>query len=571
MFISDDQGITPLLYSYKGRRIPLYLCFLLVFVVSWPFSSFTLISPFLLSNKTEIFPFYIIICIVEAIAYILSGYFSDTKGRSRILLLAFRIFMYGIAIVTITTLIHGLTSLHYIRFEVEEYKSHYSLVNSTVPRIYRRSYNGILDNMSGNKYNFLTFDETLLYKGNNIKYSDNLFGKFINGTYIIKENHDYKDSDEYSSLDHDSIKDNLVPCPNIILSMVLFFGLCLVYGGASSAYMLIFIYIMEVSCKSTSRMQWYEFCFASNAYWLSLLISRIISMLIINIFFKEQSDYFLNFCITLCSISILFPLVIYALYMYLEDPCLYRWSRIVFFTNMGYLDLLIKHIKFRNNYNVFAIIIPWWIIIFIQRGNNFYEWIHLSENLTVDLIWWNSLCLTYESIFGFFISLMIPILVLQFPPKFMQLYSFTFLSIVSFGLSISISTVHQIPIKTFSDFLGAFLLCHGVYHCCTIIPSVTVVLLIFDITHIRVRGTILGFMFAVVNTAPVLDNLINKFASNIFSVSWKFLLDTVLLIIALVATMIFIYKIPNENNNIRDIYPMYTRDNQLPPSKPNTF
>lgn len=314
------------------------------------------------------------------------------------------------------------------------------------------------------------------------------------------------------------------------------------------------------SSSSSTSAGWREICLNSIGSHLSTLVARVAFVFALEFTVGSytsnsreavEAGYIRIYCVLLLTLLAMIPLG----YHLVEHKLPYNST----------FDLDNKKIGQRSTWREYLarvresvgdkscifwfLVIPPWIIYFIQSGNNFHKWIVIDPKAS-NIEWWELYSLLYESAASLIISILLASISHRFSPEILQTYCFAFLSMVSFGLTLCTYTLYEIPVKTFTDFISAFILCHGIFHLSCLVPSVNALYFAVKFSPPKAKSTTLAIIHSMTLTAPILDQAINNYSSKLVSISGKFLTITTMTLVGIFCTGFFVAKQPSEKSSL---------------------
>lgn len=531
------------------------LCLMLMILISsWANSCITMIWPLLVVGDYLRLPFQIIMFLIEALFSFFLGMTSDLKSRKTSIKYSLKIMLGSVLAVLFIVIINLFFEINFLKLDILRYTGRYG-------SLHRFNKDVLYDNI-------LVFDETA-----NIM--NNIHRERIE---IAQENPEifFEDKDELNN--HNSkLPSKFDEIIVLVFTLILFVTCCVLQSGSISMYYNLNILIVDSSTENLDSSSsssynnftgWNEICFYNIGKYISLLISRVMFISILEFIAKKdvsnkdstmEIDYIHIYCFNLLALLAMIPFGYYLVENKLTFDSTNNYNQQINNQNVKhYLVNIIDFVKHENSLFWF-LVIPYWIIYFIQSGNNFHKWIVIDQS-TLNIELWELHLLIYESIISLFISILLASTSNKFSPVILQVYCFVILSMVSFGLTLCTYMMHTIPVKTFIDFISAFTLCHGIFHISSVVPYINAIYFAIKFTPSEVKSMVLAIVHFIVLTAPIADQMINNYSLKLINISEKFLLITVMTLIGIIHTGFFMAKQSIERSNFRtslELLPVY--------------
>ncbi|KAK9173486.1 Major facilitator superfamily [Cryptosporidium meleagridis] len=527
---------------------------LLILISSWANSCITMIWPLLVVGDYLRLPFQVIMFLIEGLLCFFLGMTSDLKSRKTSIKYSLKIMLGSVLAVLLILATNLFIETKFLKLDILRYSG--------------RSGGLYVFNSETLNDNILIFDETTNIMNNIHRKEVDLAPGSPEMNFKNKFEFDKNNSN--LQLKHDSVS-------VLVFTLILFAICCILQSSSNSMYYCLNILIVDSSIDDYSTRYsnlytdfagWGEICFYNIGRYLSLLISRLTFISILkllvqkNLKFSNQSveiDYIHIYCFNLLVLLIMIPIGYYLIEHKLK----------LNFTNNSIYQMNYQNIKqYSTNIQEFMgdksklfwfLVIPYWIIYFIQSGNNFHKWIIIDQTAS-NIEWWELYSFIYEAIISLIISIFLAYMSNKFSPVILQVYCFAILSMVSFGLTLCTYMLHEIPVKTFADFISAFILCHGIFHISCVVPSVNALYFSIKFTPSEIKSIVLAIIHTILLSAPILDQIINNYSSKLINVSEKFLLITAINLIGIIYTGLFMAKQSIEESQFRtslELLPVY--------------
>ncbi|KAK6589120.1 hypothetical protein RS030_223479 [Cryptosporidium xiaoi] len=484
-------------------------------------------------------PFQILLSLVEVLVSLILGLISDTKGRKVSIKYSFIVILTSGLLSLLLVLGNLLVGSDMLKFDL----------------LYLKGNNvGIKDLKAVVNYdNILIYDDNL-----------SVLGKVNTEEYFNEEEEEENMSVRF--LDRKNIKEKYFLSKYLnnnegfnaaVFTLILFILLGMLRSSSINVYYTTNIFIYELEMKNTEdyvdkyNLCWMKICSYNNCRFLSIFIVRAIFLSLMILFLGNEDlsnkndainkSYSYIFSI---NIIILIALAFYGNYIINNKLNYFKEVRYISDVDNSEINICVSRLVsfiFDKKDRLFVfILIPWWVLHFIQTGNNFNQWISLGENLN-NIEWWGLYLLLFESIIMLVISLGLSTFSLLLSPAIIQVCCFVLISTVSSGLTICTYMIREIPIKSFSDFASAFLLCHGIFHLCCVIPSITILFLTIDSVLLKMRSSVLSLIQISILTAPFFDIYLNNHTGTV-NISQKFLIITSIVVFGLFFTGLFMNR-----------------------------
>ncbi|KAH8741873.1 hypothetical protein FG386_003000 [Cryptosporidium ryanae] len=501
----------------------------------------TMLWPLIAVGVTSRIPFQIFLSLVEVLVTLILGLISDAKSRMASIKYSFKIILFLSVLSLLLVSGNLLTGYDLLKFDL----------------IYIRD-----------SESFVGYDNILLYDD-----SLNIIGKVNIGEHLVSEelldvvieSHDGKNiKNHYYSSNHlKSMKRDEEFKVNLF-TLILFAIFGILRSSSISIYYTMNVLVYEVEMKDAEyygdnrNLCWMKMCFCNIWRFLSILIVRATFISLILIFLgnkdlDKKNNTINNYYSYMFSINIII-LILLAFYgIYIINNKLNYFKEVVYTDEIDSsgvsicFNRLISFLFSKKNRLFIFILVPWWILNFIQTGNNFCQWVLPGDNPN-NIEWWELYLLLFESMIALLISIWLSIFPLLLSPAIIQVCCFVLISVVSSGLTICTYTFREIPIKSFTDFTSAFLLCHGIFHLCCVVPSMTILFLTIDSASSKIRSSVLSLVQIVISTAPFFDMYINNHMETI-NASLKLLIITSITILGLFFSGLFMNRYLGENSS----------------------
>ncbi|TRY52313.1 Major facilitator superfamily [Cryptosporidium tyzzeri] len=535
------------------RNSKLYMM-LLILISSWANSCITMIWPLLVVGDYLRLPFQTIMFLIEGLLCFFLGMTSDLKSRKTSLKYSLKIMLGSVLAVLLIVLTNLFIETKFLKLDILRYSG--------------RSGGLYVFNSETLNDNILIFDETTNIMNNIHREEADLAPRSSEMNFGNKVELDENNSNLQLKLNNVSM---------LVFTLILFAICCILQSSSNSMYYNLNILIVDSSIDdyntrySNSYIDfagWSEICFYNIGSYLSLLISRLTFISILelltqkNLKFSNKTieiDYIHIYCLNLLVLLIMIPFGYYLVEHKLK----------LNFTNNSIYQINHQNIKrystniqefMRNKSNLFwFLVIPYWIIYFIQSGNNFHKWIVIDQT-AFNIEWWELYSFIYEAIISLILSIFLAYMSNKFSPVILQVYCFAILSMVSFGLTLCTYMLHEIPVKTFTDFISAFTLCHGIFHISCVVPSINALYFSIKFTPSEIKSMVLAIIHTILLSAPILDQIINNYSFKLINISEKFLLITAINLIGIIYTGLFMAKQSIEESSFRtslELLPVY--------------
>ncbi|KAJ1609225.1 transmembrane domain-containing protein [Cryptosporidium canis] len=518
------------------RNSKIYLI-LMVLISSWTNSCIAMIWPLLVANSYLRFPFHATMFLIDVLLCFFLGMISDLKSRKVSVKHSLKI-MLG----SVLTILAIVAIVFFLKINVFE---------SGIVR-YSGKYGSLSDfNMEELYDNVLTFDKTRVMDDQREK---------------VKTVKEYTGISVGNMELPDGNNSNISPKNNnivIVFTLLLFTMCCILQSSSLSLYYNLNILIVDDCMENTTLRSyssyrnfagWSEMCFYNIGCYLCILITRLVFISALKCIVGDdistardaiEMRYIHIYCMNLLVLVFMIPLGYYLaeyklVFHYTED-----FNKAM--NNTEYFQQIRDFVGGKNNI-FWLFVIPYWIIYFIQSGNNFHNWILIDQTAS-NIQWWELYSLLCESVVSLIISIVLSFISNIFSPVILQLCCFAILSMVSFGLTLCTIKMHEIPVKTFMDFISAFTLCHGVFHVSCITPSLNALYFVIKFTPPYVKSTVLSIIHSIILTAPIADQIINDYSFKIISISGKFLIITAMTLIGIVFTGLFMAEQSTEEGH----------------------
>ncbi|OII70842.1 uncharacterized protein cubi_00987 [Cryptosporidium ubiquitum] len=531
------------------------LCLMaMVLISSWANSCITMIWPLLIVGDYLRLPFQLTMFLVEGLFCFLLGMTSDLKSRKTSIKYSLKIMLGSILAVLLIVTINLFFEIKFLKLDILRYsKKNESLYGFNKDALYD---------------NILIFDETANIM-NNIHREE---------VEVVQENSEISFKNKNGLNDHNSnLPSKLDDVTVLIFTLILFITCCILQSSSISMYYNLNILIVDSSIENSdfsfsssynNFAGWNEICFYNIGSYISLLISRVMFISILGFITRKDTpnksltmevDYIHIYCFNLLALLIMIPFGYYLVENKLVFNSTNNSGYQITHTNIKhYLASILDFIKDKNNMFWF-LVIPYWIVYFIQSGNNFHKWIVIDQS-TFNIELWELHLLIYESVISLIISILFAFISNKFSPVILQVYCFVILSMVSFGLTLCTYMMHEIPVKTFIDFISAFTLCHGIFHISSVVPSINAIYFAIKFTPSEIKSMVLAIIHFIVLTAPIADQIINNYSFKLISISEKFLFITIMTLIGIIYTGIFMVKHSIDEGNFQtslELLPVY--------------
>ncbi|KAH8585066.1 uncharacterized protein ELE39_001017 [Cryptosporidium sp. chipmunk genotype I] len=544
-----EGGFIP---SEKSSKLCLML---LILISSWANSCITMIWPLLVVSDCLRLPFQVIMFLIEALSCFFLGMTSDLKSRKTSIKYSLRIMLGSVLAVLLIVTTNLFIESRFLKLDILRYS---------------RKSGGLYGFNSEALYdNILIFDETTNIMNNIHKEEAELIQR--NPGISFKSKFELGDNNSNSPLKPDSVS-------VLVFTLILFTICCILQSSSISMHYNLNILIVDSSIddfetRSSSSYSdfagWSEVCFYNIGSYVSLLISRFTFISILELVIGKdvkinnpaiEVDYIHIYCFNLLVLLLMIPFGNYLVQNKLLLNSTNNSNHQINYQSIKqYLKSILEFIGNKNNLFWF-LVIPYWIIYFIQSSNNFHKWI-IVDQTAFNIEWWELYSFICESIISLILAILLASTSSKFSPVILQVYCFAILSMVSFGLTLCTYMIHEIPVKTFTDFISAFTLCHGIFHVSCVVPSINALYFSIKFTPSEIKSMALAIIHTILLSAPIADQIINNYSNKLISISGKFLLITAITLIGIIYTGLFMAKQSIEESNFRtslELLPVYS-------------
>lgn len=517
---------------------------LMVLISSWANSCNAMIWQLLVVSDDMRLPFHATMFFVEALLCLYLGMTSDLRSRKTSLKRSLKIMLGSVLAVLIIVVASFFFEVSFLKLDTLRHSRKYgSLDNSNMEALYD---------------NILVIDETT---------------KIMSS--IHKEEAEEALESRSPNLQSDTRSDMMTA-----FTLLLFTTCCVLQSGSISLYYNLNILVVDnatqdsdlaySSGSSNASAGWSEICFYSIWSYAGTLVARMGFLSALEFVVKSntsvskeavEAGYIRIYCV--------FLLILLAMVLLGHHLAEHRLpfnstseldnKRIGQRSTWGDCLTRVRDFVGDKSHVFWFLAVPCWIIYFIQSGNNFHKWIVIDPK-TSNVECWELYSLLYESAASLIISILLASMSDHFSPVILQACCFAFLSMVSFGLTLSTYMMLEIPVKTFTDFISAFILCHGIFHLSCLVPSVNTLYFAVEFSPPEAKSTTMAIIHSITLTAPFLDLAINSHSYKLISISGKFLIITTFTLAGILCTGLFIAKQSSEKDSLFtsfELWPVY--------------
>ncbi|KAF7459196.1 Major facilitator superfamily [Cryptosporidium felis] len=558
---------TSLLESKGGSDLPeknsRFHVMVMIVISSWASSCITMIWPLLVVSDHLRPKFHLIMLAVEVLFSFGLGLVSDLKCRKTSIKYSLKIMLSSVLVILLVVSMDSLLEFHFLKFNILRYSGReakgYSINKESIYD------NILLQDESTDVMNSIHKGETEAIPRGNLD-----LGEFD------LEQEDKRGQILRSWKNPEKGPNTGIKYAELGVTLFLFLTCCALQSSSTSLYYNLNIVVVNNAELCSKRGEpnfdfcgWNEICFFNIGKCLSLFLTRVSFISILEFLFKDQSttndkwketNYIYIYSLNLVVLLILIP---YG-YRIAEDKLFNcpSQSQNLSVNMQDVEDGFSRVINFiTDEKHVFwFLLIPYWIIYYVQTSNNFHKWILINDTIH-DVEWWELYSLSLESALSLAVSILLSLTSKMVSPVVFQVYCFAVLSMASFGLTLCTYMIHEIPVKSFSDFVSAFTLCHGVFHIFCVIPFANALYTTIKFSPSGVQSTVLAAIHSLLLTAPLVDQSINAQLFKLVSISAKFLIITAIVLFGIVVTGLFMAKqSPGQlhHQNSLELLPVYS-------------